>query len=236
MTINQTRKNHPNPGSLLRYLRIAKDSTLAELGSLVGLPTMTISNMERGIFGSYLTVKKVADFFHISVDSLVRDNYEDVAKIISAPIKPGKKQRDQRRKNQHLKDDQGDYAEALVAEYERERLRGTVYENLINASYADDASAGFDIMSFDGGKPMYIEVKSTNKKNGEEPFFLTANELAFARHCKKTGLNYKIFRVFVLNRRKNKWALAVWDVDDVLSFHYEVDTYRVTPVGKEFPA
>ena len=57
MTINQTRKNHPNPGSLLRYLRIAKDSTLAELGILVGLPPMTLSNMERGRFGSYVTVK-----------------------------------------------------------------------------------------------------------------------------------------------------------------------------------
>lgn len=226
----RTKKLHPNPGSLLRFLRVAKDHTLKEVQEKTDIPVMTICNMEHGIFGNFGIAKKLADYFGVSVDALVNNRYDQAADAIQTPIEVGFKQRTMMRKTQQQQEAQGDLAERLVLAHERKRLAGTKFERLVNANFADELGAGFDLMSFDSDHPIYIEVKSTKSKNPLKYFYMTINELRFAQYCKENGLDYRLYRVYGM--RKSKFNLVIYSLPEVLEANFEPAVYRVTMGGK----
>ena len=76
----------------------------------------------------------------------------------------------------------GDLGESFVFEHEKKVLRDTGRPDLaelVEQMSKDDDSLGYDIKSFDSasGSEIHIEVKTTKGKK-DQPFFITANEVA----------------------------------------------------------
>lgn len=101
----------------------------------------------------------------------------------------------------------GKCGEDSVLEFERKRLtdlgRPDLAKRIEHVSSSND-SAGYDIKSFDididnmsSIKDKYIEVKTTTTNN-QDGFYISANELEFAKQNKD---NYYIYRVYSLKRR-----------------------------------
>ena len=199
----RTRERHPNPGNLALYLRTRAGLSQAHVARRIQLSPIDLSRFERGNQG-ILTGKavRIARFYGLSLDDLVHDNYAAVLpKLPPIPARdPAVKARFRRRQLQHL--DIGDAGEAFVAALEREKLRGTPYENGVNEAYADDPNAGFDLMSFTpDGIPRYLEVKTTTGDENE-PFYMSEGEFSFMMYCLENGLRYELHRVYRINDPK----------------------------------
>jgi len=103
--------------------------------------------------------------------------------------------------------------EELVVRWEQERLaaagRSDLAAKVRHVSIEDGDWAGYDVESFDletGGK-LQIEVKTT--RGGQNtPFFISANEVAFAREHPAT---WRLYRVFDLNKAPKFHVLTVLD-------------------------
>ena len=92
----------------------------------------------------------------------------------------------------------GRKGEAWVASREREKLSGTRYANHVELS-PNSRRASFDIRSRTlDGDVLYIEVKTTDGFP-EQPFYMSANEYAFAEHCMAHGIPYELHRVHFMN-------------------------------------
>jgi hypothetical protein len=112
----------------------------------------------------------------------------------------------------------GEAGERFVLQLERLRLKAAnrphLARKVIWSSRKSGDGLGFDIRSFDDdGKPIYIEVKTTNGSIGT-PFFITSNELWVAQKRKASFRLYRLFdfggnrRVFSLEGPlENKLAL-----------------------------
>lgn len=222
---------HPKPGSLLRFLRLSEGLTMKQLSKFTKVSINNICHMERGLYGPFPRAKAVADYFEITVDALVRDDYTALAQSRMTPVTVSAVHRTRERSAQIKRMETGDKGEAYVLKMEYKRLSGTRFENLVNGNYSDDFSAGFDIMSFsENGVPIYIEVKSTLNPDGAEPFFMTAGERRFAEHCLRNGLDYRLYRVYNLARKPADWKYEVYTAEEILGFQFEVEDYRVKEV------
>jgi hypothetical protein len=100
--------------------------------------------------------------------------------------------------------------EALVLEFEREKLFSAGREDLAKKvlwSATDDDSLGYDIESFivneSGEKPIFIEVKTTTLK-GEMPFFVSKREM---RKSKELGADYFLYRISECDSPKPKLSV-----------------------------
>lgn len=88
----------------------------------------------------------------------------------------------------------GRRGEAWVTAREQQKLANTPYASAVEASSVSQRSS-FDIKSYTAsGSPLYIEVKSTDGKP-ELPFYMSADEYAFAEHCMDYGIPYELHRV-----------------------------------------
>ena len=68
-----------NFGSNLKQLRHIADLTQSELAQILGVATNTVAYYEQGIKTPRLEmVIKIADFFHISIDNLIRGKKIDI--------------------------------------------------------------------------------------------------------------------------------------------------------------
>ena len=175
-------------------------------------------------------VLSVAAYYGVSIDDLAYDRYDNVlGSLLPRPSRdPAIKTR--LKKQQQHRDKLGRDGEAYVAWLEREKLKGTAYENGVNESFADDLSAGFDIMSFSpDGKPLYIEVKTTGGKVSD-PFFLSANEKAFMEFCFNNGHRYELHRVYHMGNTK-KVGRVIYTAEEIMGFHCEPCTYLVKAVA-----
>lgn len=230
MAIKKMRANHPNPLSILRFLRVAANFTLRDLTEQTGIAEINLSHMEHGRFGRITYAKTIADFFGVPIHALVTNDYSVLPSIFTAPIKPSNKQKKRIRKSQRNKEDNGDRGEEFVIEMERSRLAGTPYENAVNGNFSDEVSAGFDVMSFaEDGHPIIIEAKSTSSKDPKEDFFMTAGEYRFLRYCVENNLDYRIFRVYNMRRRKALWKCDVYTARELLDkVDFKVEIYRVS--------
>ena len=93
----------------------------------------------------------------------------------------------------------GEWGEALVVDWEKERLLKEGHEELSNKvehiSKTKGDGAGYDVLSYNSdGTDRYIEVKAT-KSNINTDFFMTPNELEFS---KLHHNNYFLYRVYNL--------------------------------------
>jgi hypothetical protein len=92
----------------------------------------------------------------------------------------------------------GRAGECLVLRYERETLmrkgRPDLAEWVRHVAEIEGDGAGYDVLSFaEDGTVKYIEVKTT-RGSAETAFFLSANELAFARQHIAHYCLYRIYR------------------------------------------
>lgn len=112
--------------------------------------------------------------------------------------------------------------EELVVRWEQERLRNAgrsdLAANVRHVSVDDGDGAGYDVLSFDPateGK-LNIEVKTT--KGGQtNSFWITANELAFARAYPK---GWRLYRVFDVDRDPRFHVLTELDAELLVPTEY----------------
>lgn len=98
--------------------------------------------------------------------------------------------------------------EELALAFERERLIALGKDHLArqieHVSVEQGDGMGFDIHSYDAqGRDRFIEVKSTRFRK-ETPFFISANEVDFA---KRNSDQYALYRIYRLERDPRLFAL-----------------------------
>lgn len=97
-------------------------------------------------------------------------------------------------KIEKFKRELGQLGEEFVYNYERKKLEGTNYYNLVDKTKAYDPKNGYDILSYSQeGEELFIEVKTT--LNNLNEFYITENELETARRLKEENKTYLIYRV-----------------------------------------
>jgi len=121
----------------------------------------------------------------------------------------------------------GRAGELLVLNYERDRLRRMGCEELArqvrHISDIEGDGAGFDIQSFEAsGASKYIEVKTT-KGSAETPFYLSSNELAFA---KSKGSRFCIYRVYEYSENPPTGSFYVTSGDPSVAFQLTAVQFR----------
>jgi hypothetical protein len=100
----------------------------------------------------------------------------------------------------------GDRGEKVVLDFEKERLKNTIYKEQVERVSLKSDSLGYDILSFEeDGRERYIEVKATRSKVGDANFFLTINELKTAQEKE----NYHIYLVYdILSKEPKIWIIG----------------------------
>jgi Domain of unknown function (DUF3883) len=117
-------------------------------------------------------------------------------------------------RNQEL----GQRGELLVVEHEKkfltENARPDLAERVRHVSAIEGDGAGYDIESFSSeGEVKYIEVKTT-RGSAEASFFISANEVAFARQHRD---NYYLYRVYDYedSRNSGRFYVGTGNVEDM---------------------
>lgn len=186
------------------YMRHRHGLSIAQLSAQTGVSAMTISRIENGCPTTDISgAIRLAEFFDISVDALLRNNFSEIFPKLSTLTAPIHEMYDRMAQISIICQKNGLRGEDWVYLQECKRLSGTVMAHATNPNYADDDEAHFDILTFDHtGRPIVVEVKSTTR-GPNEPFVLTAAELQTARDCHAEGIRYEIHRVYyVQNARK----------------------------------
>ena len=213
--------------SLLWYLRQRKQLTQLDLAELSGLDPISIHRMERRLptFPIW-KVRKVAAALGVSVDTLVRNRFDRV--IPSYLSSPEENSAAAKNLADNLKGrmESGRRAELLVAEWEKEKLLPIGFQNGVDANPALNPSLCFDIFSFDPatGDPLFIEVKSTVKKEPQD-FFLTSGEKDFMERCLRDGLRYELHYVYDLNREPRQ---TVFTAEELTGWSFTPSEYIVS--------
>lgn len=109
----------------------------------------------------------------------------------------------------------GDLGEAIVLDYERQRLTTMgsldLAKKIEHSAQKKGDGLGYDIMSYSStGKPLYIEVKTT-KQNKPADFFLSKKEKAVANQMYMDDQRYRIYRVYNLNLFTGKGDLIIYE-------------------------
>lgn len=216
-----------NPGFLLGYLRVRDGLSQNQLAKECGLHTNDISRFERGRYGQTWKYRRLADFFHIKVDTLVRDDIAEIAAHTKNKLVSTHRTQEAFRKKRDIQAKVGCAGEDIVTEAERAILAGTKFANAVNPHYAESLDSGFDIMSFTSeGEPKYIEVKTTLKSSADTPFFMSAREIAFMNHCREKQLIYQLHRVYDLVD-DNHWSREVYSLQDMENYEFIPTEYLV---------
>lgn len=117
-------------------------------------------------------------------------------RAFKARLRVSTPEKDQRKK------DLGLAGELAVLEYEKNRLRTLMRDDLANqvrhVSVIEGDGAGYDILSFrDDGSKLYIEVKTTTG-DATSDFFISSNEVAFSiQHA----ASYELRRIYDFDER-----------------------------------
>jgi len=122
----------------------------------------------------------------------------------------------------------GDQGEQLVIDFEKNALIAKGQPELAAEVGKADDGEGFDVRSFDeNGDLVFIEVKTT-KQGINTPFYLSRNELAFA---KNNPTNYCIYRLYDYDPKLNtaRYYTLQHVVDSII---LQPTEYRVFPKKK----
>lgn len=224
----------PNPCSLLFFLRTSRGLTQTKLSRLCQVNINSICQCElRGTPMTLANLRRLAEFFHVPMDALARNDFSVVADMPPVEQRRTDARRDHLRKNRDKMEVIGNLGEDFVAAQERKKLKGTPYEDRINTGLADDKKGVCDMMSFDPatGTPTFIEVKATDKGEDKELNF-SREEFEFLRHCASSGIPYELHRVYYVGT--DKIAQTVYTAQEVLdTFNFLPTTYVTCKKGGE---
>lgn len=138
-------------------------------------------------------VADAMDFSKVKADAPVRELVarESARPFDRAPIKRDYLEREA------LNRSLGRAGEELALRYERWRLAqlgvGQLAEQVVHVASVEGDGLGYDIRSFESdGRPRYIEVKTTSFGD-RTPFFVSANEVMFAREHSDQFHLYRLF-------------------------------------------
>lgn len=212
-----------NPNSLLFFLRTSHGLTQIRLSRLCRVNVNVICQCElRNAPMTLANLRRLAEFFGVSMDALARNDFSAVANI--PPMKQQRTDafRNHLRKNRTRMETIGNLGEDFVAAQERLKLKGTPYAGWVNTGLADDKKGVCDMISFDPdtGARVFIEVKSTAGGEEEELNF-SREELEFLRLCAKEHILYELHRVYHVGT--DKIAQKVYTAQEVL------DTFDLLP-------
>ena len=224
----RTGKPHQSKvGSAIYDLRMRKNESLAEFAKRCGTNASKLSRLENGRDMSVGEVKRIADSLGVDFDALARN---DIPAVI-ASVKENSVFFSAKNSIDLKKKERGNKGEAYVVALEREAHKGTIYENAVNASYADNREAHFDILSYSKeGVKKYIEVKST--ASGEDSdFFMSEEERRFMEKCLANGEIYELHRVYYLNNPE-KIGRRIYTAEELLSqFTFSTASYKVRRIA-----
>ena len=214
--------------TVARYLRHFRGLTMMELADKLRLPYPTVFSLEHGQGTNLNSLRRVAEFYRVSLDCLARNNMAAAATQLTCPAIRSNRTKKILREKQQRRDATGDHGERIVIERERKRLAGTPYELAVNGNASEDVAAGFDVLSFTcDGVPIYIEVK-TSVLGRDDDFFMSRSELEFAKTCRERGLLYQLHRVYDLDEATGNCSVTVYSVDELLRcFELIPVNYRV---------
>ncbi len=219
-----------NP-SLLRYLRVSRHLSQAELAKCCGnrMTANDISKAERGIFRmSTSKFVQLAEYYDVSLQAIAKNDFSSLVGRYT-PANDRELATDRRKNAQARKDDVGTRGEDFAAKLERERLAGTGLAELVCQDYANYEYSGFDLLSFQpDSTPMYVEVKTS--VGGEKFFYLSACELDFAKYCYKHKQPYKLVRINYLDDETRR-SVKEYSAAQVIKMTKEVNAYRVEEVA-----
>ena len=224
----ETKTPGKQPLTVARYLRQFRGLSMMALADKLRLPYLTVFNLEHGQGANLNSLRRVAEYYRVSLDCLARNDLTAAAAQLTSRAIRSNRSKDAMRSKQRRNDTIGDHGERIVIERERKRLAGTPYELAVNGNASEDLSAGFDVLSFTcDGVPIYIEVKTT-VLGKDDDFFMSRNELDFAKTCKERGLLYQLHRVYALDEATGSCSVTVYSVDELLRcFELIPVNYRV---------
>ena len=212
--------------SVVCFLRVYLGLSQQKLAKLTGLSANDICHIERGKSVQLGTVKTLARFFHITIDTIVNNSFEAIGGALPSLPVVNEEARARRLAINARKDEIGLLGEEIAAQLERERLVGTPYATLVNSNFADMLGDGFDILSFTPeGEQLFIEVKATVSRKPKEPT-LTQNELNFMNYCLENDLNYVLYRIYALKSR-DKYLVKVYTAQDLIHCRFIPASYKV---------
>lgn len=225
---HEKNKDFETATSVVKYLRMRHGLSQQALCKCcsAGLHPNDISKLEHFNYSIQIgKAQAVASFFGVSLETIVSNCFSDLA-LLCFPDQAERQARMKafRLKRHSEKDDIGKCGEQLVLASERERLKESGWGRLVDASYAESDLSGFDILSFDKGMPLFIEVKASI--GNEDLFFLTENERLFAEYCLTHGQQYKLVRITNVMGEKKR-GMTVYSAEELLGLERKVVTYAV---------
>ena len=124
----------------------------------------------------------------------------------------------------------GRAGEVLVINYEQQVLtqegRADLVEKIRHIADIEGDGAGYDVLSFQAnGAPKYIEVKTT-RGSMDAAFFMSANELAFAR---QHHANYYLYRVYDYDAEASTGNVYIVSGVPEEGFDMTPTQYRIRP-------
>lgn len=137
--------------------------------------------------------EKAAKKYKASKFSLIETDAPDKTKSYLTAKKTFKGRNTDWSKKQTTSNSLGRQGEELVIVNEKQKLKDWGLEDKIELVQKQLDGKGYDILSFDKeGREIHIEVKTTSN-NKDEPFYMSANEVAYFKENPK---NYFIYRLF----------------------------------------
>ena len=192
-------KAKETPMNVYKYLRTVKGMTLKAVAEATGTSSVTICLLEQGRLPNLGTVQKLAAFYGVTINCLAMNNIAEAAQTVSTAISANHT-KEYFRGKQTVCGEIGDLGEQIVLAAEKKRLAGTPYAAAVTGRVSDDMGAGFDILSFDlEGRPRYLEVKATSYGENTS-FYMSRNEIQFAKECLAKGRTYELHRIYDLKR------------------------------------
>lgn len=215
--------------SVTNFMRHRENLTIAKVSDQTGLPAMTISRIENRQFTVDISaVLTLANFYHISADAILRNDFRAIFPILSTSKTPKHDLYAKYAKVGALCQMHGISGEDWVYLQECKRLDGTVMANAVSPRYSEDKEAHFDLMTFDAhGEPVIVEVKSTNR-GPDDPFFLSASELNLLNECIALGIRYELHRVFHVCDASRIDRRIITGEDLLRDYSFSPESYIVT--------
>lgn len=109
----------------------------------------------------------------------------------------------------------GELGEYIVIEFEKKKLcevgLAKLAAKIEHTSHEVGDNEGYDIKSFtESGEVLYIEVKSTEQDN-IGGFYISQNEINVANEMQRQKINYRIYRLYKINKRKGEALLKIYE-------------------------